>query len=283
MRPEKRQPFSALGLEALWQRSAVEDNRQIHFREVVALEQQRLARRTGQGIRATVAQVQPGAGSAALAGCDSTTLRDAQGITIPGGADIREGGEIIPLQGERSGTRGGSLSPRSGTQTGPRERSGFRENDPAGLVVILPAGRVIRNAGEVMRWRGIVIQLQASPAALAEGFATAYHPQINFGACAQGGNMNSSRFRALRLLAPLALTAVAVFSGAAPEANAQTTCTLHYTKVNYYAEPEKTTLVGSCTSFCSYSSPPSCTGTTSPYSTVVIRAQCPFCTGGVGF
>lgn len=94
--------------------------------------------------------------------------------------------------------------------------------------------------------------------------------------------MNSIRFRALRLLAPLALAAVTVLPGTAKDASAQTTCTLHYTKVNYYAEPEKTTLVGSCTSFCSYSSPPSCTGTTSPYSTVVIRAACPTCTGGVG-
>jgi hypothetical protein len=94
--------------------------------------------------------------------------------------------------------------------------------------------------------------------------------------------MNSSRFRVLRLLAPLALAAVAVLSGTTKDASAQTTCSLHYTKVNFYAEPEKTTLVGSCTSFCSYSSPSSCTGTTSPYSTVVIRFACPICTGGIG-
>ena len=94
--------------------------------------------------------------------------------------------------------------------------------------------------------------------------------------------MNSSRFRVLRLLAPLALAAVAVLSGTTKDASAQTTCSLHYTKVNFYAEPEKTTLVGSCTSFCSYSSPSSCTGTTSPYSTVVISFACPICIGGAG-
>lgn len=91
--------------------------------------------------------------------------------------------------------------------------------------------------------------------------------------------MSSSRFRPLRLLAPLALVAVALWPGAAQDASAQTTCSLYYTKVNFYAEPEKTTLVGSCTSFCTYTSPSSCTGTTSPYSTVVIRFQCPICNG----
>lgn len=94
--------------------------------------------------------------------------------------------------------------------------------------------------------------------------------------------MNFSRFRAVRLVAPLVLAAVAFLSGTTKDASAQTTCSLHYTKVNFYAEPEKTTLVGSCTSFCNYSSPPSCTGTTSPYSTVVIRFACPICAGGVG-
>ncbi|HYG61696.1 MAG TPA: hypothetical protein VEL74_03875 [Thermoanaerobaculia bacterium] len=91
--------------------------------------------------------------------------------------------------------------------------------------------------------------------------------------------MNSSRSRALRLLAPLALAAVAVWSGATKEASAQTTCPLHLIKVTYYSEPEKINAVGTCTSYCSYTTPSNCTGTQTQYSTVNYRIACPFCIG----
>lgn len=80
--------------------------------------------------------------------------------------------------------------------------------------------------------------------------------------------------RAARLIAALMLCALAVFLGT-PHRVSASTCGFraHYI---YYAEPEKVNVVGTCDNYCGNHAP-SCTGTTSPYSTRTFYVVCTFC------
>jgi hypothetical protein len=88
--------------------------------------------------------------------------------------------------------------------------------------------------------------------------------------------MKNLRFRSTGFLAALVLGALAMIPTTPNTVDAQTTCG-PYTKVNFYAEPEKINVVGTCTTKCTTKSPSECTGTITPYSTVVRQFECPFC------
>lgn len=80
--------------------------------------------------------------------------------------------------------------------------------------------------------------------------------------------------RSTRLFAAFALTVLASLSGAPDQASAQT-CTFKFARYNYYAEPEKITLVGQCSTNCSGQT--SCTGVITSYRTTVYSSACPIC------
>jgi hypothetical protein len=77
-----------------------------------------------------------------------------------------------------------------------------------------------------------------------------------------------------RLMAALALGAL-TFALSTPHRVSANTCGFraHYI---YYAEPEKINVVGTCDNYCGNHAP-SCTGTTSPYSTRTFYVECTFC------
>ena len=84
-------------------------------------------------------------------------------------------------------------------------------------------------------------------------------------------SLRSSRIGGLILA--LALCTLAVFMGTPQTVNASIPC--QYSRLVYfYAEPEKVTKVGQCKSPCN--SPSVCTGTLTPYSTVIYNIPCGF-------
>lgn len=80
-------------------------------------------------------------------------------------------------------------------------------------------------------------------------------------------------FRLGGLMAALALFALAAFMGTPETVSANVICQ-YANRVNFYAEPEKVTLVGYCRSYCN--SPSVCTGTQTAYSTELWRVSCNF-------